>query len=90
VIYTYFEKGLKYKYNDDAASRTMMDIVRFSTDTPFGSQIGSLCQQLYTGASALVGLSLKAPDTISSTFASEKDAYNDCMKKMIEKFKGLQ
>ena len=90
VVYTYFEKGLKYKYNDDIASRTMMDIVRASTDSPFGSQIGSLCRQLYTGTGTLKGLSLETPDTISSTFASEKDAYNDCMRRMVELFATLQ
>ena len=90
VVYTYYEKGLKYKYNDDANAREMMDIVRDSTDSPFGWQIGVLCQTLYTGSGSLHGMWIEESKTCASTFASEKDAYNDCMAKMIEKFAALQ
>jgi hypothetical protein len=89
VVYAYYEKGLKYKYNDDKNARRMMDIVRETTDSPFGFQIGVLCQTLYTGSPALTGLYIKNNEIISSTFASEKDAYVDCMAKMIEKFNKL-
>lgn len=89
VVYAYYEKGLKYKYNDDKNARRMMDIVRETTDSPFGFQIGVLCQTLYTGSPALTGLYIKNNETISSTFASEKAAYVDCMAKMIEKFNKL-
>ena len=90
MVYTYYEKGLKYKYNDDENARAMMDIVRETSGSPFGFEIGDLCQQLYTGTGTLKGLYIKDNDTIASTYASEKDAYNDCMKKMIEKFKALE
>ncbi len=90
VVYTYYEKGLKYKYNDDKNSRAMMDIVRGSTDTPFGWQIGVLCQQLYTGTGTLHGMYIEENKTCASTFASEKDAYVECMKKMVEKFATLE
>ena len=89
AVYAYYEKGLKYKYNSDKNARIMMDIVRDTTDSPFGFQIGSLCQQLYTGTGTLKGLDVSANTTIGSTYASEKDAYFDCMNKMIEKFKTL-
>jgi len=85
VMYAYFEKGLKYKYNDDANSREMMDIVRESTDSPFGSLIGKLCKDLYKGTGALHDITLNTT-AISSTFASEKDAYNDCLKQMMDTF----
>ena len=90
VVYSYYEKGLKYKYNDDKNARDMMDIVRATTDSPFGFQIGVLCQTLYTGTPALTGLYIKNNTTVASTFASEKDAYVDCMNQMIEKFNKLQ
>ena len=86
VVYTYYEKGLKYKYNDDKNARAMMDLVRETTDSPFGFQIGVICQTLYTGSPALTGLYIKNNSTIASTFASEKDAYRSCMAQMIEKF----
>ena len=89
VVYTYYEKGLKYKYNDDKNAREMMDIVRETTDSPFGFQIGVLCQSLYTGSPALTGLYIKNNTTVASTFASEKDAYNACMAEMIAKFEKL-
>ena len=85
VMYAYFEKGLKYKYNDDANSRKMMDIVRDSTDSPFGSLVGKLAKDLYTGTGGLHDITLDTT-TISSTFASEQDAYNNCLKLMKEKF----
>lgn len=86
VVNAYYEKGLKYKYNDDVNARKMMDIVRDSTDDPFSLTIGRLCEELYTGASSLSGMDLRKGSTISSTFASEKDAYIDCMQKAIQKF----
>ena len=89
VVYTYYEKGLKYKYNDDKNAREMMDIVRETTDSPFGFQIGVLCQSLYTGTPALTGLYIKNNTTVASTFASEKDAYKDCMAQMLAKFEKL-
>ena len=89
VVEAYYEKGLKYKYNDDENARIMMDLVRDTTDSPFSWQIGVLCQQLYTGSGSLKGLYIKDNATIASTFASEKDAYNDCMAKMLAKFAEL-
>ena len=91
VVYAYYEKGLKYKYNDDKNSREMMDIVRESTDSPFGFQIGKLCETLYTGTGgALHSMWIEENKTCSSTYNSEKDSYKDCMQKMIAKFATLQ
>ena len=89
VVHAYYEKGLKYKYNDDKNSREMMDIVRDCTDDPFSLTIGRICEELYTGTPALSGMPLNRSSTISSTFASEKDAYIDCMNKALEKFKNF-
>ena len=88
VVYAYYEKGLKFKYNTDKNNRTMMDLIRSTVASPFGFQIGDHCQTLYTGTGTLKGMYIT--DTqLSSTFAQEKDAYNDCMKKMIEHFAKL-
>ena len=90
VVHAYYEKGLKYKYNDDKNARAMMDIVRETTDAPFGMQIGLLCQSLYTGTGTLSGMKfLKDHKAWSSVYNSEKDAYVDCLNKMIEKFEKL-
>ena len=64
-------------YNNDiyGLSRAMVD--------------GLLWNTLYTGTDALKGLYVKDNATLASTFASEKDAYNDCMAKMLEKFATL-
>ena len=86
VVHAYYEKGLKYKYNSDKNARQMMDIVRDSTDDPFSLTIGRLCEELYTGPSKLSGMPINDNTIISSTFASEKDAYVDCMNKAIKKF----
>lgn len=92
TVHAYYEKGLKYKYNDDENARAMMDIVRETTDSPFGMQIGALCESLYTGVGTLKGLKFlkENVNSCASTFASEKDAYNDCLTKMIEKFANLK
>ena len=89
VVHAYYEKGLKYKYNSDKDARQMMDIVRATTDAPFGFQIGVVCQTLYTGSGTLHGMWIEENTTCASTFASEKEAYVDCMNQMIEKFKKL-
>ena len=85
-VHAYYEKGLKYKYNSDKNSRKMMDLVRECTDDPFSLTIGNRCEELYTGTGKLVGIDLYKSETVASTFDSEKDAYLDCMNKMIEKF----
>ena len=90
VVYTYYEKGLKYKYNDDENARAMMDLIRERTDSPFGFQIGDHCEELYTGVGTLTRIYITQNSTLSSTFASQKDAYKDCMQKMIDKFAALK
>ena len=90
VVHAYYEKGLKYKYNDDKNARTMMDIVRETTDSPFGFQIGVLCQTLYSGTTPLHGMYIESNKSCASTFASEKDAYKSCMELMIQKFATLK
>lgn len=90
VVNAYYEKGLKYKYNDDKNSRLMMDIIRESTDSPFGFQIGLLCEQLYEGSEPLVGMWIENNKTCASTFASEKDAYQSCMQKMLDRFAAFE
>ena len=90
VVYAYYEKGLKFKYNDDKNTREMMDIVRDSTDSPFSWQVGWACLDLYTGTPALSKLYLYNNTTISSTFAAEKDAYADCLRQVIERFEKFE
>ena len=90
VVNAYYEKGLKYKYNDDANAREMMDLVRATTDSPFSWQIGILCNTLYTGTGTLADLSLANNTTVGSDFASSKAAYNECLRLMLEKFAALQ
>ena len=89
VVNAYYEKGLKYKYNDDQNARDMMDLVRATTDSPFSWQIGILCNTLYTGTDTLSDLSLANNKTVGSDFASSKDAYNECLRLMLEKFAAL-
>ena len=86
MVNAYYNKGLKYKYNDNKQARTMMDIVRDTMDAPFGYQIGQISQELYSGAEPLVGMFLYNNSTLSSTFSSEKDSYVDCLNQMIDKF----
>ena len=86
VVNAYYEKGLKYKYNDDERAREMMDLVRDTTDSPFGFQIGVISQSLYTGTTPLHGMWIDENTTCASTFASERDAYVDCLNKMLDKF----
>ena len=89
-VYAYYEKGLKFKYNDDKNTRMMMDIVRDTTDSPFSWQVGWACLDLYTGSPALKKLFLNNNKTISSTFAVEKDAYASCLQQVIDRCKGFE
>jgi hypothetical protein len=90
VVYAYYEKGLKFKYNDDKNTRDMMDIVRETTDSPFSWQVGWACLDLYQGSPALTKLYLQNNETVSSTFQAEKDSYADCLRQVLEKFEKLQ
>ena len=97
VVNAYYEKGMKYKYNDDANSRKMMDIVRASTDDPFRSIIGLLCLQLYSSIGGVGGLEgnnvhlmVDKTSTLSGIFASEKRSYQACLDAMIEKFQSFE
>ncbi|MBE6656582.1 MAG: hypothetical protein E7609_06945 [Ruminococcaceae bacterium] len=86
AVYAYYEKGLKFKYNSDKNTRTMMDIVRATTGSPFSWQIGWACLDLYQGSPALKKLFLENNSTIQSTFDSEKGAYDACLQQALDKF----
>ena len=86
VVYAYYEKGLKFKYNDDKNTRDMMDIVRYTTDSAFSWQLGWTCLDLYQGSGKLSKLLLENNTVISSTFNSERDAYVDCLRQALENF----
>ena len=87
VVYTYYDKGLKYKYNDNKNAREMMDLVRDTSDAPFGFEIGDYCHEIfYSGTTPLALMYLDNNATLSSTFAAEKDVYKECLAKMIERF----
>ena len=68
----------------------MMDIVRDCTDDPFSYTIGNRCEDFYTGTTKLQGLQINKNNLISSTYASEKDAYVDCLRQMVDKFKSFE
>ena len=88
VIYTYYDEGLKYKYNDNKNARAMMDLIRATSDAPFGFEIGDLCHEtFYTNTSKpLVGMYLDNNSTIASTFESEKSVYESCLRQMLAEF----
>lgn len=86
VVSSYYEKGLKFKYNSSSNARKMLDLIRDTSNAPFGYCIGPLCEMLYTGVVPLKGLYITNRDTLSSTFAVEKDVYIDCLNRMVGKF----
>ena len=88
VFDAYYEEGLKFRFNEDKNTRTMMDIVRDATDSPFSWQVGWACLEL--SSTELDKLYLRHNTTISSTFNSEKDVYKSCLDQMIEKFKTFE
>lgn len=90
VIYTYYERGLKYKYNENKNVRSMMDLIRKTSDAPFGFEIGDLCHETFHTGEALTGMYLDNNSTISSTFAAEKDVYVNSLRQMLERFEGFQ
>ncbi len=85
VIHEYYEKGLKFKYNDDKGIRSMIDLVYNTIDSPFGMQLEFVLDVVIEkslGTAACDG-------TVSSTFAANKIAYETGLKNAIEKFKKL-
>ena len=93
VVYTYYEKGLKYKYNDNKNARAMMDLIRETSDAPFGFEIGDLTHETFysaDGAKKLALMYLDNNSTLASTFEAEKGVYVDCLNKMLEKFASFE
>ena len=88
VVHAYYDKGLKFKYNSDKNTRTMMDMVRDATDSPFSWQVGWACLDLHTGT-ALKKLYLQNNTTVSSTFQQERDVYANCFNQVIADFAEL-
>ena len=89
VVYEYYEKGLKFKYNEDKGIRSMIDLVYNTIDTPFGMQLAGLASANST--ETLVGMGKAAVmDTVASTFGSEKIAYETALKATLESFAKLQ
>jgi hypothetical protein len=68
----------------------MMDLVSDTTDSPFSWQVGWACLDLYDGTGKLTGLYLRNNTTIGSTFNSEKSSYENCLKKVMEKFASFE
>jgi len=89
VVYEYYEKGLKFKYNEDKGIRSMIDLVYDTIDSPFGMQMAGLIGE--NTSVALVGMNAAATNnTVASTFASEKIAYENALKATLESFSKLR
>ena len=90
VITEYYEFSLKFKYNEDASIRSMIDLVYDSIDVPFGMQLGFMISANNTGA-GWVGLGEGiAKETVASVYASEKDAYAAALRMTLEQFERLE
>ncbi len=89
VLHEYYEKGLKFKYNEDKGIRSMIDLVYSSIDAPFSFEVANLI-----GANAtmtLVGMNGAATNnTVASTWGSEKLAYENALKVTLENFSKLK
>lgn len=89
VIYEYYEKGLKFKYSEDKALRSMIDLVYNTIDTPFGMEFGRVVLA-EVGMNWISMNEAAVAGTVSSTFASESEMYANALRSAIEKFAKLE
>ena len=87
VVTEYYEFSLKFKYNEDAAIRGMIDCVYESIDIPFGMQFELIILNYGTGLTPLYeGIFY---GSLSNKFDSNKQAYKVALDKALEEFNKL-
>ena len=85
VLTEYYEFALKFKYNDDPAIRSMIDLVYDSIDAPFGMQFKNMI--LDYGGEGLSDLSAGIPNnSVSSLYESNRSAYRTALDKALADF----
>ena len=87
VVTEYYEFSLKFKYNEDAAIRGMIDCVYESIDIPFGMQFEKIILEYGTDLTPLYeGIFY---GSLSNKFDSNKQAYKVALDKALEEFNKL-
>lgn len=87
VLHEYYEKGLKFKYNDDKGIRSMIDLVYNTIDSPFGMEFDFA---LELAADIKILQTAAADGTVSSTFESIRGAYEEGLRRALAKFDSLK
>ena len=87
VVTEYYEFSLKFKYNEDAAIRSMIDLVYETIDVPFGMQFEKIILDYGTSLTPLYeGVFY---NSLSNKFDSNKQAYKVALDKALEEFNKL-
>ena len=88
VLEEYYEYSLKFKYNEDPAIRSMIDLVYDTIDKPFGMQFKTLILE-YAPSEVSDLSSGIASNSISTLYDSNRDAYRTALNKALEAFNKL-
>ena len=87
VVTEYYELSLKFKYNEDASIRSMIDLVYNSIDVPFGMQFEKIILEYGNGQTPLYeGIFY---GSLSNKFDSNKEAYKVALDKALAEFNKL-
>ncbi len=87
VVTEYYEYSLKFKYNEDASIRSMIDLVYNSIDVPFGMQFENIILEYGNGQTPLYeGIYY---GSLSNKFDSNKEAYKVALDKALTEFNKL-
>ena len=97
ILTEYYEKSLKLKYNDDPATRAMIDLIHGAVCTPFESLIvREICSGEFYGekGTEFFTLILKGArdqeNSFQSSYASNFDRWEKNLETLLDIFNGLE
>ena len=91
ILDLYYEDVLKFKYNDSKGARKMIDLVHETIDSPFDSVLSAKVfaeKQFYSYFQEDAAANRNS--TFSSNYGSFRDAVQQTLEEMLDKFNKLQ
>ena len=94
VLKEYYEKGLKFKYNESKTTREMIDFVKDHIDSPFDSVFATYICGTSTVAQELYGviqsMASQNKNAFASTFNANQGSYQASLEAILEKMAALE
>ena len=86
VLTEYYEFSLKFKYNEDHALRSMIDLVYDTVDSPFGMQFSRIIREYSPTPLDDLYYAVETGGQVSTLYDRNRDAYRSMLDKVLEDF----